>query len=50
MVAKEVNVDEAVTAEAKASNDTEIHCKEELNIQEYKETINIDNENINTFE
>ena len=46
---RETNVDEAVTAEAKASNDMEIDLKEEQNTQAYKETMNIYIENINTF-
>ena len=44
------NVDEAITAEAKAINDMEINLKEERNIQAYKETTDINIENINTFE
>ena len=44
------NVDEAITAEAKAINDMEIDLKEERNIQAYKETTDINIENINTFE
>ena len=35
-VAEEANVDEAVTAEAKASNDVEIDPKEEQKTQAYK--------------
>ena len=49
-VAEEANVDEAVTAEAKASNNMEIDLKEQQKTQAYKETINIYIENINTFE
>ena len=49
VVAEEVNVDEAVTVESEASNDTEIDLKEEWNTQAYKETINKDFENFNTF-
>ena len=45
-----MNVDEAVTTEANASNDVEIDPKEEQNTQAYKDTMNIDIENINTFE
>ena len=48
-VAEEANVDESVTAEAKAGNNMEIDLKEEQNIQEYGETINFDIKNINTF-
>ena len=46
-VAEEANVDEAVTAEAKACNDKKIIL---VKTQAYKETMNIDIENINTFE
>ena len=49
-VAEGANVDEAVTAEAKAINNMEIDPKEEQKIQSYKETMKIDIENINTFE
>ena len=49
-MAEEANVDEAITAEAKAINDMETDLKEEQKIQEYKEIMNIDIENINTFE
>ena len=48
-VAEEANVNEAVTAETKASNDMDIYLKKELNTQEYKEKMNIDIENINIF-
>ena len=49
-MAEEENVDESVTAESKASNDMEIDLKSEKKIQAYKETTNIDIENITTFE
>ena len=49
-VAEEANVDKAVTAEAKASNDTEIDIKEEQKTQAYKETMKNDIGNINKFE
>ena len=49
-MAEEANVDEAVTAEAKAGNNMDIDRKEERKIQVYKETINIYIENITTFE
>ena len=48
-VAEEANADEAITAEAKDSNDMEIYLKEERKTQSLKK-INIDIENINTFE
>ena len=48
-MAEEANVDEAITAESKAGNDTEIYLKEEQNTQAYKKR-NIDIGNINTFE
>ena len=48
-VDEEANIDEAVTAEAKDSNDVEIGLKEERKTRAYKETMNIDIENINTF-
>ena len=48
-MAEETNVDEAVTAESKTRNYTEIYLKEEGNTQAYKDTIKIDIENINTF-
>ena len=40
-VSEEANVDEAITAESKAKNDTEIDPKEERKTQAYKETMNI---------
>ena len=49
-VAEEANVDKAVTAEAKDSNDTEIDIKEEQKTQAYKETMKNDIGNINKFE
>ena len=49
-MAEEANDDEAVTAEAKASNNMLINLKEERNTQAYKEAINVDIESINTFE
>ena len=48
-MAEEENVDEAVTAEAKSSNNIKISIKEERKTQEYKETVNIYVEIINTF-
>ena len=45
---EEANFDEAITAEAKASNEMENDPKEELNIKHYKEKMNIDIENSNT--
>ena len=48
-VAEEKNVDEAVTAETKASKDMEIDTREERRTQLYKDKMNIDIENINTF-
>ena len=49
-VTEEANVDEAITAEAKASKDLEIDLKYEQNTKAYEETMKIDIENINTFE
>ena len=49
-MAEEANVDKAVTAEAKASNDIEIDIKEEQKTQAYKETMKNDIGNINKFE
>ena len=43
------NVDEAITIEAKASNEMKIDLKGEQNTESYKETTNIDIENINKF-
>ena len=45
-VAEDANVDEAVTSEAKTSNNTEIYLKEERKKQAYKETMNIDIEKL----
>ena len=44
------NSDESITAEAKADNETENYLKEERKTESYKETMNIDIENINTIE
>ena len=41
-MAEEANVNEAVTIEAKASNDTEIYLKEQRKTKAYKYKINID--------
>ena len=49
-VVEEANPDESITAVAKARNEMEIDVKEELNTEAYKETINIDIENIYTIE
>ena len=49
-VTEEANVDKAITAEAKDSNKMEIYLKEERKTQAYQETMNIDIENIKTFE
>ena len=49
-MAEEANIYEAVNAEAKASNDMDIYIKGERKIHSYKETIDIDIENINTSE
>ena len=48
--AEVVNDYEAITAEAKASNEMEIYPKEELKTKSFKYTMNIDIENINTNE
>ena len=45
-MAEEANFDEAVTAEAKASNDMEIDLKEERKTQAYQEKMNIDIEKL----
>ena len=50
MVDEEANVDEAITAESKASNDIEIDLKDEHNTKAYKNTTKTDIENINTIE
>ena len=49
-MAKEANIDEAITAEAKASNKMEIDLKDEQKTKSYEEKMNIDIENINTIE
>ena len=49
-VAEEANADVSVTAEAKASNDMEIDLKEGQNTQAYKETMNINIDNIKKIE
>ena len=49
-LAEEENVDEAITEESKASNEIENDLKEEQKTKSYKETINIDIENISTIE
>ena len=49
-VAEEANIDEAITAEAKASNEMENYLKKERKTKSYKEKIDIDIENINTIE
>ena len=49
-VAEEKNVDESITAEAKAINEMENYLKDEQNTKSYEDTMNIDIENINTIE
>ena len=49
-VAEEANVHEAITAEAKASNEMKYYLKYKQNTKSYEETMNIDIENINTIE
>ena len=49
-VAEEANVNEAITAEARASNDMEIDLKDKQNAAAYEDKTNIDIENINTIE
>ena len=49
-MAKGANINESITAEAKASNDMEIDLKDEQNTKAYEDTMNIDIENINTIE
>ena len=49
-MAEEENVDEAIAEEDKASNEMENDLKEEQKTESYKETINIDIENISTIE
>ena len=48
-VAEEANPDESITAVAMASNEMEIDLKKGLNTEAYKETMNIEIENINTI-
>ena len=49
-VAGEVNVDEAVTTETKASNETGIDLKDKQKTKAYGEKMNIDIEDIHTIE
>ena len=49
-MAEEANIDKAVTAETKTSNEMEIYLKYKRNTQSYKDTMDIDIENIKTFE
>ena len=49
-VAEEANADESTTEVAKARNETDIDLTEEQNTEAYRETMNIDIENINTIE
>ena len=49
-MAKGANINESITAEAKASNDMEIDLKDEQNTKSYEEKMNIDIKNINTIE
>ena len=49
-MAEEANIDEAITVEAKASNQMEINLKDNKNTKAYEETMKIDIENINTIE
>ena len=49
-LAELANSDETITAEAKASNGMDIYLKEERRTESYKETMQIDIENINTIE
>ena len=48
-VAEEANPNESITAVAMASNEMEIDLKKGLNTEAYKETMNIEIENINTI-
>ena len=48
-VTEEANIGDAVTVEAKSSNDMENYLKEERWTKSYKDTMNIDIENINTI-
>ena len=49
-VSEEANSDKATTAVANANNELEIDLEEKQNTEAYKETMNIDIENINTIE
>ena len=49
-MAEEANVDEAITAEAKARNDMEIDLKYEQNTKAYEETTKMDIEDINKLQ
>ena len=49
-VAEEANIDEALTAEAKAGNEMENDLKDEQNTKSYEDNINIYIESINTIE
>ena len=49
-VAEEANVYESITAESKASNETENDIKDEQKTKSYEEKTKIDIENINTIE
>ena len=46
----EANADEAITVLVKVINETEIDLEEEHKIKSYKETMNIDIENIENFD
>ena len=48
-LAEQENVDKATTAEAKAIKDMENDIKEEQSTKYYKQTMNVDIENINTI-
>ena len=48
-LAEQENVDKAITAEAKAIKDMENDIKEEQSTKYYKQTMNVDIENINTI-
>ena len=49
-VAKEANMDEAITAKAKAINEMEIYLKDGQKTKAYEEKMNIDDKNMNTIE
>ena len=49
-VAEEANVDKTIIEESKAINYMEINLKDEQNTEAYKESTNIDIENIDTIE